>query len=50
MLSKLGVFVRQNPEDDQLTAEDLRMIGDEGERFSQRVLHFAASLRGTRQY
>ena len=45
------VYVRKNPEDGQLTTEDLQgMVGDEGECFSQRVLRFAASLRGTRQY
>lgn len=45
------VYVRQNLEDGQLTAEDLQhMVGDEEEHFLQHVLHFAASLQGTRQY
>ncbi len=26
------------------------MVGREGEAFSNRVLHYAASLRGTKQY
>jgi len=42
---------RQNPEDGQLTLEDLQsMVGNEAEQFSNRVLRFASSLRGTRQY
>ena len=45
------VYVRQNLEDAHLSVEQLRdMIGREGERFSNRVLYYAASLRGTRQY
>ena len=45
------VYVRQNLEDNHLTIEDLRdMVGREGEQFSNRVLHYAASLRGTRHY
>ena len=37
--------------DAQLTVDELRdMVGREGEAFSNRVLHYAASLRGTRQY
>ena len=45
------VYVRQNPEDGQLTLEDLQsMVGNEAEQFSNRVLRFASSLRGTKQY
>ena len=45
------IYIRQNPEDDHLTIEDLRdMVGREGENFSNHVLHYAASLRGTRKY
>ena len=37
--------------DAQLTVNELReMVGREGEAFSNRVLHYAASLCGTRQY
>ena len=45
------VYVRQNPEDAHLSIEDLRdMIGRQGENFANRVLHYASSLRGTKQY
>ena len=45
------VYVQQHPNDDRLTVDDLRdMVGREGEAFSNRVLHYASSLRGTRQY
>ena len=45
------IYIRQNPDDDHLSIEELRdMVGREGENFSNRILHFAASLRGTRQY
>ena len=45
------IFVRQNPHDDHLSVDELRdMIGREGEVYSNRVLHYASSLRGTRQY
>ena len=45
------IYVRQNPEDAQLSVDELRdMVGRDGENFSSRVLHYAASLRGTRQY
>ena len=45
------VYVRQNPEDAHLSIEDLRdMIGRQGENFANSVLHYAASLRGTKQY
>ena len=45
------IYVRQHPSDAQLSLDELRdMVGREGEAFSNRVLHYAASLRGTRQY
>ena len=45
------IYVRQCPQDAQLSVEELRdMIGCEGEAFSNRLLHYAGSLRGTRQY
>ena len=45
------IYVRQRPRDAQLSVEELRdMVGREGEAFSNRVLHYAGSLRGTRQY
>ena len=45
------IYVRQHPHDAQLSVEELRdMVGREGEAFSNCVLHFATSLRGTRQY
>ena len=43
------IYVRQNPHDDHLSIDELRdMIGREGEVFSNRVLHYASGLRGTR--
>ena len=45
------VYIKQHPEDARLSVDDLRdMVGHEGDQFSKRVLHFASSLRGTRQY
>ena len=45
------IYVHQHPHDAQLSIEELRdMVGREGEAFSNRVLHYATSLRGTRQY
>jgi hypothetical protein len=45
------IYVRQHPHDAQLSVEELRgMVRHEGETFSNRVLHYATSLRGTRQY
>ena len=45
------IYVRQHPGDDHLSLDELRdMVGRDGEAFSNRVLHYAASLRGTRQY
>ena len=45
------VYVHQHPEDARLTVDELRdMVGREGEAFSNRVLHYAASLRGTGHY
>ena len=45
------IYVRQHPHDAQLSVKELRdMVGREGKTFSNRVLHYATSLRGTRQY
>ena len=45
------IYVRQNPEDGQLCVDELQdMVGRDGENFSNHVLHYASSLRGTRQY
>ena len=45
------IYIRQHPGDAQLTVDELRdMVGREGEVFSNRVLHYATSLRGTKQY
>ena len=45
------VYVHQHPNDARLTVDELRdMVGREGEAFSNRVLHYATSLRGTRHY
>jgi len=39
------------PYDDYLSIDELcNMVGTESETFSIHVLHYAASLRGTRQY
>ena len=44
------IFINQHPKDARLTLEELRdMVGREGEFFSNRVLHYAGSLRGTGQ-
>ena len=45
------IYIRQHPEDAQLSVSELReMVHTSGTSFSTRVLHFAASLRGTRPY
>ena len=45
------VYIHQNPHDHHLSIEELRdMVGREAESFLSRVLHYAAILRGTRQY
>ena len=45
------IYIRQHPDDTQLSVEDLHdMVGRDGEAFSSRVLHYASTLRGTRQY
>ena len=45
------VYINQHPEDACLTLDDLRdMVGREGEFFTNRVMHFASSLRGTSQF
>ena len=44
------VYIRQHPGDGQLSLDELRdMVGRQGEAFSSRVLHYASSLRGTKQ-
>ena len=45
------IYFRQHPHDAQLSVEELQeMVNGEGEAFSNHVLHYATSLRGTRQY
>ena len=45
------IYVRKRPQDARPSVEELcDMVGREGEAFSNRVLHYAGSLRGTRQY
>ena len=45
------VYIRQHPGDGRLSLDELRdMVGRQGEAFSSRVLHYASSLRGTKQY
>ena len=45
------IFINQHPKDARLTLEELRdIVRREGEFFSNRVLHYASSLRGTGQY
>ena len=42
------IYVRQRLHDARLSVEELHdMVGREGEAFSNRVLHYTASLRGT---
>ena len=39
------IYVKQHPQDAQLSVEDLRaMVGSQASSFSSRVLHFATSL------
>ena len=43
--------MKQRPGDAQLSLDELRdMVGRQGATFSSRVLHYASSLRGTKQY
>ena len=45
------IFIKQHPQEARLTLDELRdMVGHEGEVFSNRVLHYATSLRGTSRY
>ena len=45
------VYINQHPEDARLTLDDLRdMVGREGKFFTNRVMHFTSSLRGTSQF
>ena len=42
------VYIKQHP---QLSLDELRdMVGRQGDAFSKRVVHYASSLRGTKQY
>uniref|UniRef100_A0A1X7TZ98 Helitron helicase-like domain-containing protein n=1 Tax=Amphimedon queenslandica TaxID=400682 RepID=A0A1X7TZ98_AMPQE len=44
-------YIKQHPGEAHLTVDNLRdMIGREGERFSNKVVHFGTSLHGTKQY
>ena len=44
-------YVRQQPHDAQLSLDELcDVVSHEGEAFSNRVLHYGSSLRGTRQH
>ena len=44
-------YMKQHPGEAHLTVDDLRdMIGREGERFANKVVHYGTSLRGTKQY
>ena len=46
-----GRVYTQHPGDGQLSLDELRdMVGRQREAFSSRVLHYASSLRGTKQY
>ena len=41
-------YIRQHPGEAHLTVDDLRdMVGREGEVFSNKVVHYGASLRST---
>ena len=45
------IYIRQHPGDAQLSLDVLSdMVALEGEAFSNRVIHYAARLRGTKQY
>jgi len=45
------IYVRQNPEDGHLTVDELReLVEHNNQTLSNRVLHFGATLRGTRQF
>ena len=44
------IYIRQHPGNDQLTVDELRDMVGRGEAFFNRVLYYAASLWGTRQY
>ena len=45
------IYVCQHFHDAQLSVEELHdMVEHEGEAFSNHVLHYGASLRGTQQY
>ncbi len=44
-------YIKQHPKDAHLSLEDLKeMISSVGKEFSKRVLHYATSLPGTKQF
>ncbi len=44
------VYVHQNPHDGHLSVDEMRQMVSSSDTFSNRVLHFGACLRGTRQF
>jgi len=45
------VYIKQHPKDAKLSLDDLKgMVQSGGEQLSKRVLHYASSLRGSRQF
>jgi len=45
------IYVHQHPNDAQLSVEELRdMVGRPGAAFSNCVVHFGTTLRGTKPY
>ena len=50
-LQTAHVYAVQHRDDSQLSLDELHdMVGREVKNFSNRVLHYAASVRGTKQY
>ncbi len=46
-----NIYINQHPKDARLSLEDLKeMISSGGKELSKRVLHYATSLRGTKQF
>jgi len=49
--NRTNLYSSESSEDAQLSVDELRdMVGHNGKNFSNRVLHYASSLGGTRQY
>ena len=44
------IYVHQNPHDGHLSVDEMRQMVSSSDTFSNRVLHFGACLRGTRQF